>query len=642
MKILRLRASFGVLNDRELRFQEGLNLIDAPNESGKTTWCAFIKAMLYGVDSAAREKNGVKPDKLRYAPWSGAPMAGEMDLLWQSKAITLLRGTRSPNAPMREFSAVYTGTNEPVPGLTGENVGETLTGVSRAVFERSAFVGQGKLAVSADPEIEKRISALATTGEEDGVSYSEADAALRSWQRKRCYNKKGSIPQCEGQLREVEDMLERLEQEDSGRRREEDLVRGLELRRQDLIPRLEQARAEERRAALHRLRQDKGRLRQAEQADRDAAAALERAQLALASNPFVGRDPDTLRDQADTVCRRCAVLERDAARKVNYYPVAALAAVAAVLAILGIFSHRWLWFIPACVSALAGVWYAGRMKRLEHIIRHASSARKKILLDYGVTHPEELRTAVEDYAAAADELRHWEWEKQKTEKLLAALRREQQDDDAAVLQALDFHSGSSQAALLTRELARIDSAIARAREDCARQTGQVEALGDPLVYGSRREQLRSRLEQLTAEYDAIGLAIETLQEANGELQSRISPKLGKLAGEYFAALTGGKYADVQLDRKFRATVQQEGELSRRESGFLSAGALDQMYLALRLAVCQLALEDRGACPLVLDDVLVNYDEARTALALGLLEQIARERQVIVFSCRSLHQTGASE
>ena len=73
MIIKRMTASFGCLDGKTLELKPGLNVIAAPNESGKSTWCAFIRAMLYGVDSSERARSGHLPDKLKYAPWSGAP-----------------------------------------------------------------------------------------------------------------------------------------------------------------------------------------------------------------------------------------------------------------------------------------------------------------------------------------------------------------------------------------------------------------------------------------------------------------------------------------------------------------------------------------------------------------------------------------
>ena len=54
LKLLRMTACFGTLQHQELILQEGLNLLSYPNESGKTTWAAFLLAMLYGVDSSER------------------------------------------------------------------------------------------------------------------------------------------------------------------------------------------------------------------------------------------------------------------------------------------------------------------------------------------------------------------------------------------------------------------------------------------------------------------------------------------------------------------------------------------------------------------------------------------------------------
>ena len=58
-------------------------------------------------------------------------------------------------------------------------------------------------------------------------------------------------------------------------------------------------------------------------------------------------------------------------------------------------------------------------------------------------------------------------------------------------------------------------------------------------------------------------------------------------------------------------------------------------LAVRLAVCELALPEGESCPLIIDDALVNMDAERTAQAMNLLRKLAEKRQVILFTCRSL-------
>ena len=119
MRIKKMTATFGKLDGAVLELREGLNILTAPNEAGKSTWCAFLKAMLYGIDTAQRGRAGKKPDKVLYAPWSGSPMAGTMEITFGGKDITLSRSTRIPSAPMRVFSAVYSRSGQPVLDLTG-------------------------------------------------------------------------------------------------------------------------------------------------------------------------------------------------------------------------------------------------------------------------------------------------------------------------------------------------------------------------------------------------------------------------------------------------------------------------------------------------------------------------------------------
>ena len=79
MLIHRMSAVFGRLRNETLQFHDGLNIIEAPNETGKSTWCAFLTAMLYGINSRERDKAGFIAEKNRYAPWDGSSMAGRLD-----------------------------------------------------------------------------------------------------------------------------------------------------------------------------------------------------------------------------------------------------------------------------------------------------------------------------------------------------------------------------------------------------------------------------------------------------------------------------------------------------------------------------------------------------------------------------------
>ena len=142
MRIKSMTATFGTLQGATLTLGEGFQVIYASNEGGKSTWAAFIRAMFYGIDTKDRDKKGHIGEKNRYQPWSGAPMEGSMTLEWQGKDITIRRGQKG-TVPFGAFSAVYTDTQEEVPGLTGDNCGELILGIGREVYERAALIGQG-------------------------------------------------------------------------------------------------------------------------------------------------------------------------------------------------------------------------------------------------------------------------------------------------------------------------------------------------------------------------------------------------------------------------------------------------------------------------------------------------------------------
>ena len=206
MEIRSLAATFGKLNNETLKLKSGLNVIEAANESGKSTWMSFLRVMFYGLNTRDRSPTA---DKRRFLPWNGSAMQGRMDLAVSGSEITLTRTTARANSPMGAFSACYTGTATPVDGLTSADCGETLLGIPPEVFERSAFIRQSGISFDQTATLEKRIASLITTGEEDS-SYTDAADRLRKQLNRRRHNKTGLLPQLESEIRSLEDTLDEI------------------------------------------------------------------------------------------------------------------------------------------------------------------------------------------------------------------------------------------------------------------------------------------------------------------------------------------------------------------------------------------------------------------------------------------------
>ena len=627
MIIKRMTASFGCLDGKTLELKPGLNVIAAPNESGKSTWCAFIRAMLYGVDSSERARSGHLPDKLKYAPWSGAPMAGEMDISHAGRDITLRRSTKAANAPMREFSAVYTGTEERVPGLDGASAGEALTGATREVFRRSAFIGQGESAISGSAELEKRIVSVVSTGEEEGASWSEADAQLREWQRRRRYNRRGAIPALESEIAEGEAQLGRVSAtvNDLERRTAE-----LELREREAEERqkaLDASRASARLGLSQALMEARARSERAEAAHRVALSEAAHAEAQAAGGVFGGLSAAEAAEKAEGERARAEKLAAEAKNRPGILPLALLAVLAAACVILGALVN---WYIAAgaAIFAALAVWRGVEYGKSRRAAERAAAELQRLLGKYGAASAADiaaLAAAHGERCRAAESARRRE---ALTSQELSAARE-------AALRAQEEYVAPSDTpadALKARELSALNARIALLRTSVSELTGAAAAGGDHMALRSQLMEKREHVQRLEGQYEAISLAVEALKAADAELQLRFSPALGRRAAEYLSRITGGRYDAVAVSRDFSVTARLTGDAEQRSSLYLSAGAADALYIALRLAIVDLTLPEEEPCPIVLDDALAYVDGERRARVMELLREIAEKRQVILFTC----------
>ena len=675
MEIKRLTGTFGTLEEDTLVLSPGLNLIHAPNESGKSTWCALLRVMLYGLATRAR---GAAADKNRYAPWSGKAMQGVLEVSANGMDLTVTRTAQRSNAPMGAFSALRTGTADPVPGVIAASCGEFLTGVPREVFERSAFIRQSGLAIDQDPELERRIAALITSGEED-TSYIEAAERLKKQLNRRRHNKTGLLPQLEremAELRSAEDTGSQLKQQLTEAREN---VERLEHQRQKL-ERQRALQAQEGRAqADAAVAAQEERVRAAEDAVNvlrlSVAGVPDRSELEQAlgtlatlsgSQAAVDRAAQSLaakKRQAEEARRQREAAEAQepaGETGVSLLP-ALLAALLAGIAAGGVaYALAPAYLLPAALgglvlaAAIAVPLTLRRGKGARAAREQAESARQQAAA--------QARQADDQAQAALSEARQL-WEdldtalRQSAAAVFALFPQIPQGDLEGVRRAAK--SGLT----LHQQLAQAETAAAEARQQLAllrqgpRQeeaptdgplrevtdqfhaaqgtlqylSGRMQALGDPAQLAAERAEKEAQHQVLTGEYEAIRLAMDTLAEANAQLQGRFSPELGKKSAKIFAKLTNAKYNKVLLSRELAVSAGEAEESVVHDALQLSQGTADQLYLAVRLAICDMVLPPDH--PLILDDALTSFDDQRMEAALSYLMELSRQRQILLFTCQ---------
>ena len=672
MRIYKMTATFGKLERAELTLEPGLNLIEAPNEWGKSTWCAFLLAMLYGLDTRAKSTRTALADKERYAPWSGAPMSGRIDLNWRGRDITIERTTRG-RIPMGQFRAYETATGLAVPELDAHNCGQALLGVERSVFQRSAFLRLADLPVTQDEALRRRLNALVTTGDESGEGERLA-RELKDLRNRIRYNRSGLLPQAEeelgaleetlselknledrcaeveGQLSETKEALRRLEnhkivlvhnraaaaRERQSRAREEWLraagrVKSLEKECEELPGRAE---AEEKSNRLRRLmeeREDKSRVSAPEEPER---------------RPFAGLTGPEALEQAHTDGAAFVRLRRKGLWFWWLLTVLLLAVAVAVFVWKG-------WVFGLAVLALGllplGIGIRGsitlRQKREDYIRKYGSADPEAwLLLARNHARKQEdhqLRQQTLCGSRTPEEaLAYWQRVLDSRSALEEARREEKQAE--ALFRALEETAPAplppAEADSLTLSAEETEALLARKREEQRRLSallgkhqGRMEALGTRQKLTGDRDRLRARIRALEETYEALNLGLETLRQARQELQRRFAPRITARAAEYLERLTSGRYDRLTLNEDFSLLAAARQETVLQSALWRSEGTVDQLYVALRLAVAE---ELTPRAPLILDDALVRFDDERLKAALEILKEISESRQVILFTCQS--------
>jgi uncharacterized protein YhaN len=95
------------------------------------------------------------------------------------------------------------------------------------------------------------------------------------------------------------------------------------------------------------------------------------------------------------------------------------------------------------------------------------------------------------------------------------------------------------------------------------------------------------------------------------------------------SFTGLKTGFDDKDRPILLGVRPNGD--EVDVGGMSDGTRDQLFLALRLARLERQMQAAEPLPFVLDDILVNFDDARAKTTLEVLAEIAEQTQLLFFT-----------
>ncbi|HZH04029.1 MAG TPA: DNA repair protein Rad50, partial [Myxococcaceae bacterium] len=196
---------------------------------------------------------------------------------------------------------------------------------------------------------------------------------------------------------------------------------------------------------------------------------------------------------------------------------------------------------------------------------------------------------------------------------------------------------------LAATLESIESAaasLAEAQKGAAERKGALREQLRQWEEDSEASRLRAEEEALVAQVAALSrryavdrLALALLDRARERYEREQQPRVVQLASSVFGGLTSGKYPRVFISQSEGHTLRVcDARGTEWNPEQLSRGTREQLYVAFRIAVIQDFAQSRHPLPVLVDDVLVNFDPERAAGTLDAFAHLARSHQMIAFTC----------
>jgi len=619
---------FRRLDQQEYTFQPGLNLIKGPNEAGKTTLQEAILFALLGNPRHATLERAKRVDD--HISWGGnRPFSITLDFTDESG--TPYRLKKNWDAQRVCLTNLQTGEDEEDTDSVQQAISAILGYGSLKLLQSTVCVEQDAVdEISAGRrEIGDQLQSIVTGGGADEVTVSavlkDLDDKTREL-KKAGYKHPGPIQRLKAEIQEKDDELSRVHPQVERVEQAKEQLITLEARIGEIEEALVPKRSlkelcdkrfewEEQRDAWKAKEEElEAKIEQIEEAQKQIDEAGETLE---AYSGFDAVDSEVERPSKSWAKTR--------------FPTAPLVGAGAgfVLLLIGIVigvtrssaAGIFVGLLGLLIGVGCLIWLSvvlSRSRSLDLSPQIAARARRDALLGDQTLEAliEERKTASRHRRDAEEALKDPEMQK------VAEVTPIQYQELKQYIKRLEDELAEKKQEQIKYQMRRDDATYTI--EDVHRLEEQKAAAERSLAH------LEEWLDVYQLTRDVIEQAkVQTMRSARDELEPRI--------GAYLSRITQGRYDRVEADDDLNLRVfsQEKGDWITPDSGELSRGTVDQLYLAARLALLDLLYRDAKP-PLLLDDPFVKFDRDRREQAMELCKEIAQDHQILFFTCHDVY------
>ncbi len=600
LKELSIRG-FGKFHDRSITFGDRLNVIYGGNEAGKSTLHAFLRAMFYGM-GRARGRAARNDFFSRYEPWGGDGAYGGSLRFEEKGHIYRIERDFSKN-PLDLSITDETGRvllSDPQRFLN-----QLLGNLSETAYSNTVSIQQLKSATDSGMvnELKNYIANMNTTGNR-ALNITRASAYLRD--QKKAFEQK-IVPEAAKNYAENLSEIRKIEETISA---------------PDYKNRMNE---------LSTSRSEGEKQRVSLQNEREALLQKAASELqTLREKHFENREELQQFETAFSNAETAFSLSRKQAQNSGWRIGAALfglMAAALLFAFWAAENHPELYppvALPLNALCIAGaaVCALAALSLLRTAVRKKRRAvdDKAQLLSLIREHFDELSPAaadIPDFAALLSSIR----DHLVHLSIVCDAREESERQLSALSQRME---------LLQEQQANTEAGIVSQQKSQWLLEQQLEHLTNLRDESAALKNIIAENDRLREEIEAITLAQETMTRLSTTIHHSFGLYLNERASELISGITGGIYDSLSIDQGLNVFLNTKRKLIPLEQ--VSAGTIDQVYLALRLAAAELMQKGHSPLPFLFDDSFVNYDEYRLRIVLNWLPEMFPGRQALIFTC----------
>jgi len=606
LKIKKIKInSYGNIENKEIYFNDNINIIFGKNESGKSTLLNFIKSIFYGI---SKNKEGKEiSDYEKYKPWNKNEFSGKIKYELDNKeAYEVFRDFNKKNSIVFDERMNDISNNYKIDKKDGNQFFKEQTGVDESTYISSLISVQQEVVLDKASQnvLLQRLANLAGTGD-DKVSFAKAIDRLN----KRQVEEVGTTRTTDRPINIIQKRMKELEFDFQTAKEVKEQKENLEKNKTEILQIIEEEK--EKNNAVNQLNM----LTKKQEVEDEKI---------LIKNKIKNENEEKIKkiiNEKNQILKNNNQKSKKQQNKNNIIFIISFIIII-ILNIFIFFKNELNIILPIILLIELIIFFIKvfidkkRIKKQNIIIKDKEEKIKLLnaqieFLEQGVKKieneiKEEIQLINNNYTKSTNEI---------LKNYSNKIREEIENLDNSIDEELEISNNKIMEYQLKINNIYYEEKIIN------------DKLEQLIIKIEEYEELKEKLNILEEKNKCINMAKEILEKSYEKMKNNITPKFTKKLSEIANEISGGKYKKVILNEEKGLIVELEnGEYI--SAGLLSVGTIDQLYLSLRLSMMDEISEEK--MPIILDETFAFYDTERLTNTIKVLAK--KTNQIIILTC----------